>query len=164
MQEDREGCIARGWGVAVWVPKMGRCTKIRQNTSKRSVRGFPGSAYTYIYPGPQKPRHGRFNPVSGHSRIRRKPPFPVRRQNIHGLPYSGCARFNHGPVPGSRGRHAEVQKPRTRRGLIPASLSDYAGCIVLNASGIFRLFRSINPRVRRADPLRPRHRPHRVPL
>ena len=85
----------RAWmGVAVWAPKMGRCTKIRQNASKRSPRGFPGSAYTYAYPAPRKPRHGRFNPVSEHSRIHRKPRFPVRHRNPHGLPCSGCPRFN----------------------------------------------------------------------
>ena len=164
MQEGREGRIARGWGAAVWTPKMGRCTKIRRNTPKRPIRGFPGPPYTYAYPRTQKPHGGPIRAIADDSAIVRKPPFPARRRNPHGLPCSGCTRFNPGPVPGSCGRHAEAQKPRTRRGLIPASLSDYAGCIVLNASGIFRLSHSINRRVHLADPPRARrHHPNRVP-
>ena len=95
MQEDMERGIARGQ-MGAKCEWFARCTKIRQNASKRPPRGFPGPAYTYIYPGPQKPRMGRFNPVSGHFRIARKPRFPVRRRNAHGLPRPGCPRFNPG--------------------------------------------------------------------
>ena len=150
-------------GVAVWAPTMGRCTKIRQNASKRRVRGFPGSAYTYIYPGPQKPRHGRFNPIAGDSAIARKPRFPIRRRNPLGLPCPDCTRFNPGPVPGSCGRTPKRKNPAHGGVRFQHHLSNYAGCIVLNASGIFRLSRSINrSQARRASRFRPRRRPRRV--
>ena len=135
-------------GVAVWVPKMGRCTKIRRNASKRPVRGFPWPAYTYAYPTVRKPRHGRFNPIADDSVIARKPRFPIRRQNPHGLPHFDCPRFNPGPVPGSCGRRAKRKNPARGGERFQHHRNDYAGRIVLNASGIFRLFRSINHRVR----------------
>ena len=94
-----------------------RCTKIRQNASKRPLTGFPGSAYTYAYPATQKPHGGPIRAIADDSAIVRKPRFPVRHRNIHGLPCSDCPRFN----PGSQleragGRAGEAQKPRTWRG------------------------------------------------
>lgn len=77
--------------------RFARCTKIRQNASKRPIRADRRAAYTYAYPRPRKPRMGRFNPVSGHFRIPRKPRFPVRQRNPPMKPRSGCPRFN--PVP-----------------------------------------------------------------
>ena len=149
-----------GRGRCEW---FARCTKIRQNASKRRIRGFRGSAYTYIYPTPQKPHHGRFNPIADDSVIRRKPRFPVRRQIPHGLPCSGCPRSNPGPVPGSCGRTPKRKNPARGGVRFQHHRNDYAGCIVLNASGIFRLSRSINrSQARRADPPRPHRRPRRV--
>ena len=151
----------RGRGKCEW---FARCTKIRQNTSKRPLSGFRWPAYTYAYPRTQKPHGGPIRAIAGDSAIARKPRFPIRHRNPHGLPRSDCPRFNPGPVPGSCGRTAKRKNPARGTVRFQHHLSNYAGCIVLNASGIFRLCRSISPRVRRADPPRARHRrPSRVP-
>ena len=140
-----------------------RCTKIRRNASKRRVRGFRWPAYTYAYPHTRKPRGGPIRAVSEHSRIHRKPRFPVRHRNPHGLPRSGCARLNPGPCLDRAGGAPKRKNPARGGVRFQHHLSDYAGCIVLNASGIFRLSRSINRRVRSTNLLRARHRPCRVP-
>ena len=140
-----------------------RCTKIRQNASKRPVRGFRRPAYTYAYPSTQKPRGGPIRAVSEHSHIRRKPRFPVRRRNIHELPCPGCPRFNPDLWLDRAGGTPKCKNP-TRGGVrFQHHRNDYAGCIVLNASGITRLFRSVNRRVRSTDPPRVHHHPRRVP-
>ena len=135
--------------------------KTRQNGPYGVFRGPPIPTYT---PAPKNRATAVLTPLPGITASAENPDSPSRHRNPHELPHFGWSRFNPGPVPGSCGRHAEAQKPRTRRGLIPASLSDYAGCIVLNASGIFRLSHSINRRVHLADPPRARrHHPNRVP-
>ena len=136
--------------------------KTRQNGRHGVFDGPPIPTYT---PPPENRATAVLTPFPGIPASRENPDSPSAAETPTDYPDSDCPRFNPGSWAGSCGRAdraAEAQKPRTRRGLIPASLSDYAGCIVLNASGILRLCRSISRRVRSIDPPRLCHHPRRA--
>lgn len=154
------GLGAPKWGVA---QKIG---KTRQNGAYAANGGPPIPTYT---PPPENRATAVLTPFPGISASAENPDSRSADETPTDYPYRGCPRFNPGPARWCRGQPAgavggrgRAQKPRTWRGLFKRHLSDYAGCIVLNASGIFRLSHSINRRVRSANPLQCHHHPHRA--
>ena len=144
-------------------PKRGVAQKLgktRQNGPYGVFRGPPIPTYT---PDPENRATAVLTPFPG---------IPPSHENPDSR--SADETPTDYPVPAAHGStpvwvwvvraDAEAQKPRTRRGQFQHHLSDYAGCIVLNASGIFRLCDLLSRfQARRADPPRPHHHPRRVP-